>query len=168
MGLFDPSGTADNASSSNLTADTYFIAMPGSTAAAAFCCIARLLSLACHQESGFNIMAPLGTIPASISPTEQQQVIPHKPYIDMLPWPSLRDRLLKSTGAINENEFIADMTSSELRVWGTTPWDPMSWEVSDGFANKWWFLMDEGIVRVSNFWRSQRGEPRLLVSTCLE
>jgi len=123
--------------------------------------IAHTLQLDCHQDSGFNITASLLGLPPAFVPTLQQQIVPHKPYVDMLPWPSLRDRILNSPTAINEWEFVKDMESGELKVWGSTPYDPFGWEVGPEFARKWWFLMDDGILNATNFWRGQRGEVAL-------
>lgn len=145
--------------------DNTFIVMRGMTTHAAFFCIADILKLACMQESGFNIRAPTSTLPAAIAPTLQQQAVPHRPYVDMLPWPSLRDRILNAPIAINELELIQDMGSGDLRIWGCTPWDPMGWEVSLDFATKWWFLIDDSIVHTTNFWRRQRGEEALVLAS---
>jgi hypothetical protein len=79
------------------------------------------------RDTGFNICALASNLPPPIAPTLQQQIVPHAPYVDMLPWSSLRDRTLNSPTAINESEFVLDM--AELKVWGSTPWDPMGWEV---------------------------------------
>jgi hypothetical protein len=101
----------------------------------AFDRIASLLELDCLQGTGFNIRTQ--SPPPSLTPTLQQLIIPHKPYIDMLPWSLLRDRILSSISAINEAEFVKDM--ADLKVWGSTPYDPMGWEISAEFARKWWF-----------------------------
>lgn len=143
------------------TTENRFIILHGMTTWTAFLCIANLLELACGQQSGFNICALATTLPPAIAPTLKQQIVPHKPYVDMLPWSSLRDRMLNSTTAINELEFLQDMVSGDLKVWGVVPWDPMGWEVGQEFARKWWFLMDDGIIHAANFWRSQRGEKAL-------
>ncbi|KAG4444185.1 hypothetical protein IFR05_000282 [Cadophora sp. M221] len=123
--------------------------------------IASKLEIACCQDSGFNIVAPVSSLPPSLTPTLQQRFVPHKPYVDMLPWPSVRDRILSSPSSINEMQFVSDMTSTDIKVWGSTPWDPAGWEVSPTFAKKWWFLMDDGILQTANFWRGQRGEEAL-------
>jgi len=150
--------------SPNPSVDTHFIVMNGMTAWTAFTCIATMLELACDQDSGFNICAPLDSLPPSIAPTLQQQIIPHKPYVDMLPWSSLRDRVLNSQTTMNEMEFVMDMASDGLKVWGSTPWDPTGWEMGPDLARKWWFLMDDGIIRTTNFWRGQRGEEALVLA----
>jgi len=145
------------------TTDSHFIIMKSMTTFAAFNCIAAMLNLVCSPESGFNINAIISTIPPPIQPTAKQQIIPHMAYVDMIPWSSMRDRLLSSLNAINHEEFVADM--GQLKTWGVTPWDPTGWEVSPIFAGKWWFLVDEGMLRTTNFWRAQRGEaPIVLMS----
>ena len=158
------SGIFQGQACSDPTIDNHFIVMHGMTTSAAFICIANILELACMQDSGFNIGALTCTLPSAIAPTLQQQVVPHQPYVDMLPWSSLRDRILNSLTAINESEFVQDMSSSDLKVWGSTPWDPTGWEIGPEFAKKWWFLMDDGIMRTTNFWRGQRGEEALVLA----
>ncbi|PTD09329.1 putative oxidoreductase [Fusarium culmorum] len=144
-------------------ADSHFIILADMTACAALAVIAECLNLDCQPRPGFHIKALFLELPSAIAPTDLQKLVPHKPYLDMLPWASLRDKLLQSVSVINEDEFMADMRSGNLRVWGQVPWDPMGWEVTPDFARRWWFLMDAGIVRTSNFWRSQRGEPPLTI-----
>ncbi|EXJ90887.1 hypothetical protein A1O1_03993 [Capronia coronata CBS 617.96] len=144
--------------------DTHFIIMHAMTASVAFIRIADLLELACLQDSGFNICAPIERLPPTIIPTLNQQTIPHRPYVDMLPWPSVRDRLLVTRSAINELEFVQDMSLDGLKIWGSTPWDPMAWEIGPAFARKWWFLLDDNIMHTTNFWRRQRGEEDLILT----
>jgi hypothetical protein len=149
------------------TVDAHYIKIHGMTSSAAFFAIGHILDLACQQSSGFNIRAPSCTLPAPIKPTLNQEIIPHKPYVDMLPWASLRDKLLRCANTINDMEFMVDMVSLDLRIWGKRPWDPRGWEVGPLFAQKWWFLMDEEILETSNFWRSQRGEDDILLGGVL-
>jgi hypothetical protein len=146
------------------TIDNRFIVIPGMDTCTAFFCIADVLKLACCQDTGFNITALTNNLPPALAPTLKQQIIPHRPYVDMLPWASFRDRLLNSPMAVNELEFLSDMASGDLRVWGSVAWDPMAWEVGPKFASKWWFLMDDVIINTTNFWRSQRGEEALVLA----
>ncbi|CAH0021224.1 unnamed protein product [Clonostachys rhizophaga] len=147
------------------TRDGHYIIMQDMKTSAAFFRIADILQLVCLQESGFNVGAATWLLPKTLAPTSRQQIVPHMPYIDMLPWPSLRDRMLRSLPTINELEFVQDMSSSDLRVWGRLPWDPLGWEVGPVFAKKWWFLMDEKVMQSTNFWRAQRGEEALELTT---
>ncbi|KAF2964604.1 hypothetical protein GQX73_g8960 [Xylaria multiplex] len=130
MTLFDGTvlATSQSPRRPDPTVDTHFIVMHGMNVGAAFQVIAQILDLACAQATGFNIRALTHTLPPPISPTIQQQIVPHQPYVDMLLWPSLRDRLLASPNAINEIELLLDMASGDLRVWGRTAWDPTGWE----------------------------------------
>jgi hypothetical protein len=144
------------------TTENHFIVMHSMSTWAAFFCIANLLQLECMHDTGFNICALTYTLPPAMAPTLQQQLIPHKPYVDMLPWSSLRDRILNSITTINEIEFVLDL--GDLKVWGSTPWDPTGWEVGPGFARKWWFLIDDKMLQTTNFWRSQRGEEALVLA----
>ena len=150
---------------SDLAADNHFIVMHSMTTWAALLCIVDILDLACEQQSGFNVRAPIYTLPPAIAPTLQQQTVPHRPYVDMLPWSSLRNRILTSPVAIDEADFSRDATSGAWKVWGSTPWDSTGWEVGPEFANKWWFLMDDEIIRTTNFWRGQRGEGPLMLGS---
>ncbi|PVH76768.1 NAD(P)-binding protein [Cadophora sp. DSE1049] len=134
--------------------DNRFMVMQQIDVWAAFLNIASKLELACAQDSGFNIVAPVNSLPPSLAPTLQQRFVPHKPYVDMLPWPSMRDRILNSPSSINDIEFQADMASNDIKVWGATSWDPVGWEISPNFAKKWWFLIDDGILQTANFWRT--------------
>jgi hypothetical protein len=144
-----------------ISTDSHFLVMHSMSTWAAFLRIAEMLNLACEQATGFNICTPADKLPEALVPTVHQQLIPHKPYVDMIPWGSLRDRLLNSQKSINEVEFTLDMP--DLKVWGSTPWDPMSWEMSGDFVKKWWFLVDEEMLRTTNFWRGQRGEKPLIL-----
>lgn len=126
----------------------------------AFSVLGEILQLTCSYPSapGINIRADCSTIPATILPTSQQLIVPHLIYIDLLPWASLRDRILTNLPAIDEPELYADLVADEPKIWGSTPWDPSGWELGRDFVRIWWFLLDEGILSTSNFWRMQRGE----------
>ncbi|QKD56903.2 uncharacterized protein FOBCDRAFT_138649 [Fusarium oxysporum Fo47] len=147
--------------------DSHFIVLTDMTACAALAVIAQRLDLDCQIRPGFHIRASTQNLPSPITPTQLQRSVPHRSYLDMLPWASLRDRLLKSLSVINEDEFMLEMRNGNLRIWGTVPWEPMGWEVSKEFAKRWWFLMDNGILQTTNFWRSQRGEKPLATFTQL-
>jgi hypothetical protein len=146
----------------SLLIENHFIVMHDLTAVAALETIVHILNLNCDHQFGFNIRASPTALPPSLMPTPKQQTIAHFAYVDMIPWPAMRDRLLGWAETMNVVEFTSDMASGMLRIWGVTPWDPMGWEVSDEFVRKWWFLVDEDIVRTSNFWRRQRGERGVL------
>lgn len=137
--------------------DSQFIIVHRLRSFEAFSRIALLLQLPCTINVGIHVPSNL-TLPSTLEPLPEQQVIPHMVYIDMLPWPSLRRNILANPNTINDVEFANDMQSDQLKVWGSIPWDPHGWEVSEAFINKWWFVLDASILQSTNFWRGQRGE----------
>jgi hypothetical protein len=92
---------------------------------AAFIAIGHALELPCMQDTGFYLSTFKCAIPEALIPTSQQQVVPHRPYVNILPWPSLLDRILNSILAINEQEFILDMLLGDVKVWGI----PQDWNL---------------------------------------
>jgi hypothetical protein len=155
-------GPCNFCSNPDPAADTHFLMLPSMTAYNAFHRIGLLLEIQCSLLDGFHVRASPSKLPPSLAPTARQQVVPHKTFVDILPWPSLRDRILASLTVINEEEFLTGL--QECRTWGNVPWDPMGWEVGPEFARKWWFLMDETVLASTNFWRAQRGEKPLILS----
>ena len=125
---------------------------------------ASILHIRCGPpyELGVRISSSSQT-PATLSPTELQSCVPHFPYIDLIPFPSMRDQLLKSSQSIDRDEIWLDLAMGGFSVWGNTPWDKRGWEVHAEFATKWWWLMTDEVLDESNFWRLQRGEEKLTV-----
>jgi hypothetical protein len=101
----------------------------------------------------------------------------HHPYIDVLPFPTFRERLIKLAYAeepmIDEDELCKDLENDGLICWGSSlgggnaatgsgaPWDIRSWEAQDWFMKKWWILIGgaEGeIYKQTQWWCEMRGE----------
>ena len=141
-------------------ADSHFLILQPLRGCEAFSRIIMILNLPCSYTLKISDSTPPGT-PTSLVPTREQRVIPHQMYIDILPWPSLRANILRRISTINQDEFTTDIQGDALKVWGSTPWDPMGWEVSEAFLCKWFFLLDRTILQSTNFWRGQRSEPPL-------
>ncbi|KAF5540747.1 light induced alcohol dehydrogenase Bli-4 [Fusarium mexicanum] len=135
--MFDANLFHTQYTSEQPTMDSHYLILTDLTAATALAVIAQRLDLDCRQIPGFNIKALADSHPSAIAPTQLQKSVPHLSYLDMLPWASLRDKLLKSLSIINEEEFARDMQFGSLKVWGTVPWDPMGWEVGESFAKRW-------------------------------
>ncbi|UKZ74536.1 hypothetical protein TrVFT333_002206 [Trichoderma virens FT-333] len=111
------------------------------------------------------------TLPASLRPTALQREVPHHPWIDILPVAELRDNLIRQ----DESTYDAAQLCCDMRgfqsvstghggvlVW-RDPWDPEGWEVTEAFAQKWpWVVQDScSLLRSTNYWRAKRGEPAL-------
>ncbi len=99
--------------------------------------------------------------PPSLSPTILQLTIPHLPLIDVLPFPFMRDRILQSQAIFDMDDFRRDILNQGVRCWGRNPWNERGWEFPKEFVEKWWFLLDQGMVDGTNFWRSEREEELL-------
>lgn len=127
---------------------------------------ASILKIACSEVRGRSIFIPptLST-PKSLTPTPLQLTLPHWPYIDLLPLPALRNKLLQAHDIIDPRDIWQDLANGEVKVWGTQSWDERGWEITEPFARKWWFLMDEEVLGTTNFWRAARGEQGLDVGT---
>lgn len=71
--------------------------------------------------------------------------------------------MLQSQYVIDGVEIWGDITR-DIKVWGSTPWDDRGWEIGERFALKWWFLLDDEILKTTNFWRGAREEEGLSMS----
>ncbi|KAG4442510.1 hypothetical protein IFR05_002010 [Cadophora sp. M221] len=115
---------------------------------------------------------PGRALPTSLYPTYVQASIAHSSWINMFPFPALRDNLIKAEKDFDHEDLCFDLfgemfvcraierLSKEVRVeedeleddvtarrkgliiWGE-PWDVNSWEATPGFVRKWaWLLMN--------------------------
>ncbi|RAH53003.1 hypothetical protein BO85DRAFT_492403 [Aspergillus piperis CBS 112811] len=111
------------------------------------------------------------SIPPSLRPTALQRATPHHPWLDVFPFPSMRDNLIRAGDDLDDDELCHDLTAfwdtrssnATLLVWGT-PWDPQNWEVTEDFAKKWGAFLRgcPEILRSTNSWRARRGERPLV------
>ncbi|GIJ84624.1 hypothetical protein Asppvi_003473 [Aspergillus pseudoviridinutans] len=121
------------------------------------------------------------TLKPDLRPSIEQITVKHPPYIDVLPFRTLRKNLILHQQEVDEVEFLRDAVIG-LVCWGGagvgrndldastgyastgTPWDNRSWEAKEWFLKKYWSLLggEEGeLVRQSEWWRSIRGEDPL-------
>ena len=113
---------------------------------------------------------PTDHIPYSLRPTHVQLSIPHNPWLDVFPFPSMRDNLISSSDHFDDEELCRDLmgfwdthdSRATLLVWGS-PHDLRNWEVTPEFVAKWGWLMRgcSELVASSNRWRAKRGEKPL-------
>ncbi|KAF2802250.1 uncharacterized protein BDZ99DRAFT_527621 [Mytilinidion resinicola] len=137
--------------------------------------IASLLSV---QNSLFDIscmhtLAPSPQLPPNLQPTEAQRSIPHHPILDILPWPTVRTKLIymltsgasQLSGGLAIMQLVADMDdlAEGMRVSGTNELDEASWEVGEAMLKNWWWAFDARIIGHSNQLRAMRGAPRLRI-----
>jgi hypothetical protein len=114
------------------------------------------------------------SLPLSLRPTALQCVIPHDAWIDAVPWPGMRDALVRLSPQIDRDELCDDVLGGLYEgfnnvagrgviLWGE-PWRVEAWEVSEGFARRWGALLlrdscDELLEATQRF-REVRGEER--------
>ncbi|KAJ0416977.1 hypothetical protein BJY00DRAFT_303787 [Aspergillus carlsbadensis] len=119
-------------------------------------------------------------LPVSLRPTAIQLSTPHHPWLDLLPFPQLRDNLIRIEDSLDDAQLCFDMCGrgsaagvpdkrlgnaggeTGVIVW-RDPWDPTGWEVTETFLRRWgWVLRDcTEVMRATDGWRRARGEPGL-------
>lgn len=109
-------------------------------------------------------------LPSHLRPTSLQHTIEHHPWIDLFPLPELRDNILRQGEDYDDTALCYDLVESQpspgewsgLIVWGD-PWHSGSWEISEGFARKWpWVIQGcSKLFESTNYWRTKRGESKL-------
>lgn len=90
-------------------------------------------------------------IPLHLQPTLPQILIPHHPYIDLIPFPGLRSRAITLAATMpqlfNPMELKLDIFKEGMFYlrqddWNKPPWDARSWQVAPWFVTKWKLLLD--------------------------
>ncbi|KUJ23167.1 uncharacterized protein LY89DRAFT_727941 [Mollisia scopiformis] len=115
-------------------------------------------------------------IPKALRPTRGQITVPHHPWMDMIPFPTLRDRAL-TLSALNppiididdfKNDVFMNCGMFCWRTGGTggsgQPWDMRSWEAEPWFLKKWWILVGGETGEVweqTQWWRALRGKSKV-------
>lgn len=122
----------------------------------------------------FNHVTP-SKIPVDLRPTLIQQSKPHPFWMDTLPFPRIRDNMIFLAGTYDEDDLYSDLgrdiyegfEDTERRgfVSWKDPWSADGWEISDGFAKKWGFLLAgcSEEIALTNKWRRMRDEEDLVV-----
>lgn len=138
--------------------------------------------------SPWTLTDPLSTAaPHDLRPTSVQLCTPHHPYLDVMAPPAFRDNVLLACLDDDVGEQLCyEMHVGSFTVWGEQPWNAMgmdfsfhvllfrfrggvlmmcglAWEVSQEFASSWFWLLDEGLIRTTNYWRGERGEAELVL-----
>ncbi|GFF48557.1 hypothetical protein IFM51744_06858 [Aspergillus udagawae] len=115
-------------------------------------------------------------LPPALKPTAIQRTVPHHPWLDLIPFPYMRDTLILTQDFIDEAQLCRDLSGqgesavqrsgrevgigeTGILVW-KDPWDPSGWEVTETFLRFWgWTIRDcRDLFRSTNAWRSRRGE----------
>jgi hypothetical protein len=117
--------------------------------------------------------------PANLNPTPVQRSIKHHPWVDVFPWPQLRDNMLQAfehPDLCNEDEMCRELveygnldSKAFLVVWGDS-WDFRNWEVTPEFLSKWGWLLSgcQDFLYATNYWRAKRSEKPITQRDVLE
>ncbi|GAB7349563.1 hypothetical protein MBLNU459_g0258t1 [Dothideomycetes sp. NU459] len=135
------------------------------------------------DDSGYNntvdtIQSIFKILKQDVRPIREQITTMHHPFIDVLPFPTLRKNLILSRGIVDDDELYHDLLTG-LICWGGTDVsrrdrycssgyvstgissDSRSWEARSWFLQKYWALLggeDGELVRQSEWWRNMRGD----------
>lgn len=113
-------------------------------------------------------------LPSALKPTELQLSTPHHAFIDLIPSPSLRERLI-GIGPANASAFMTQVCTiacdiedhGQMVIWGEDWLNEFSWEFSEAVLERWGgWLLDRRWGQRANFWRRQRGLPVLPAWEC--
>ena len=125
--------------------------------------------VAANPHAHLATLAMMGpSLPPPLRPTQFQLETPHSVYIDMLPSPSLRERLIIA-GPNIATTFLAQACpvvhevrdQNLLSIWGDSGLDEMAWEFSPAVLDQWPMILTPEWGRRANFWRRQRGVPAM-------
>lgn len=130
-----------------------------------------------------NTRSHFDNIPDNMIPVQEQLEVNHNIILDILPWPSVRRKALKAiqAGILEMDIFKRDAFfgcdeefgyQSAFQIHGVSAdddfffnsngasditMDPASWQCSQSWLAKYWFLVDAKIVRRTNWWRRMQG-----------
>ncbi|EPE25475.1 hypothetical protein GLAREA_01387 [Glarea lozoyensis ATCC 20868] len=136
---------------------------------------------------GLSFLLPKeqASLPSNLEPTAVQMNVPHSSWLNMFPYPKIRDNLIARQYHFNQLDlcndlwgewFIADLGNlvtprqptpeddddvtagrTGMIVWGDS-WDPAGWEVTEAFVRKWAWVVEgcEEIFASTNVWRAKR------------
>ncbi|KAF1361078.1 hypothetical protein EJ07DRAFT_164671 [Lizonia empirigonia] len=102
----------------------------------------QILSLSCSTILASKSAPPTAAVPIPLRPIASQLTTVHFQWIDRLPFPKLRDSLIRLQGVVDLEDFLNDiftMPSFEIRA-GAACWDPRAWSMESEWARKWGWL----------------------------
>jgi len=110
-----------------------------------------ILGLSCSICVTSRSPFPLPSHPLPLHPTELQMQVAHPRWYDRLPFPRMRDSLIKLQGVVNEEELLQDFFTMPSFVietgekrgagWESASWDPRAWKMEEVWRVKWGWLM---------------------------
>ncbi|KAH7124936.1 hypothetical protein B0J13DRAFT_646956 [Dactylonectria estremocensis] len=130
-----------------------------------------------QKSSSFVSGTPPRHLPVDLQPTAVQRTVAHDAAIDALPDANLRDRIIIWKHLVDKDELENDLFGhlsaqggglglQGIVIWGE-PYLTSSWEITEAFFRKWYFLLSESpnLIASTNHWRKIRGEQPLVLSS---
>ncbi|KAH8196533.1 hypothetical protein TruAng_009295 [Truncatella angustata] len=124
------------------------------------------------SQSGPLPLPDQASWPESLRPSSTQISVQHHPWVDLIPFPVMRDRAIRAfdSGLLDEDELCLDLMEAGgdrsdapfLIVWGDSS-DPCGWEASLSFLEKYGWLVwgCTELFESTNKWRARRGDKQL-------
>ncbi|OBT42628.1 hypothetical protein VE00_06060 [Pseudogymnoascus sp. WSF 3629] len=119
------------------------------------------------------------TLPPDLQPTEIQGKIPHHPLLDILPWPSVRNKFIyifsqpvelrpkaaRDPMALIKLQYDLEDSAEGVRILNEDCYNGKNWEIGQVVFQNWWWALDRGVVEHSNRLRARRGAPPLQLTS---
>ncbi|KFY34666.1 hypothetical protein V494_06578 [Pseudogymnoascus sp. VKM F-4513 (FW-928)] len=119
------------------------------------------------------------TLPPDLQPTEVQGKIPHHPLLDILPWPSVRNKFIymfsqpverrpkaaQDPMALIKLQYDLEDSAEGVRILNEDCCDSKNWEIGQVVFQNWWWALDRAVVEHSNKLRARRGAPPLQLTS---
>lgn len=133
-------------------------------------------STSSHEST--NSSVDLVELPPHLRPTPTQSLIRHHPILDLLPWPSTRNKLIQvfslpaelrpesaqdPMALLRLVHDLEDDGGEGVRINGQDPFEPCAWEIGQVMLDRWWWAFEVGVVEMSNRARENRGEKQLML-----
>ncbi|KAK5938771.1 hypothetical protein PMZ80_008963 [Knufia obscura] len=110
-------------------------------------------------------------LPSNLKPTIVQIRNAHHPVLDILPWPSVRNKLIlvfsqehdlrppnaRSPTALLDLIYDMEDAAEGIRIWGDDPYTDENWEIGQKLFCNWWWALNSHVVDRSNELRKNRG-----------
>lgn len=123
-----------------------------------------------------QIRSQFAGTPKDLQPVDEQIIVEHHIYLDVLPFPTFRQKALqalaKDPPELDEDELCTDITKKDgLVIWGSLgndqgmeacrPWDMRSWEPKPWFLRKYASFVggwEDDMWKSTRWWHAVRNE----------
>jgi hypothetical protein len=110
-----------------------------------------ILGLSCSACFASTSPLPSPGHPVALHPTDAQLLTVHPRWYDRLPFPKMRDTLIRLMGVIDEEQLLSDLFTMPSWIIDTTSsrgggsesacWDTRAWKMEKEWAAKWGWMM---------------------------